>query len=128
MLLGVSSCPRNRRALPLLEGGELVGDNNGSGNLGCRKDNPTCNEAQLLKDNTINKFEPQLRDPGKGDFRLAANSNLMGIAAVTIPDFLWGDAPAKPVVPMGELKNMVEWDYLRVLRKPNGPVGAYGVQ
>jgi len=109
-----------------LEGGELVGDNNGSGNLGCRDDNPTCNETQLKKENTINSIEPQLRDPTKGDFHLVSGSNLLGIPAVSLPDFTWADAPLKPVVQAGNLSNQVLRDHDRLPRLPTGPVGAYG--
>ena len=77
-------------------GGELVGDNNGSGNLGCRKDNPACNEAQLAKDNFINQFEPQLRDPARGDFRLAAGGNLLGIKINSHSGFLVGGCACFP--------------------------------
>ena len=107
-------------------GGALVADNNGSGNLGCREDNPTCNEVQLQRENTINSFEPQLRDPAHGDFHLASSSNLLGIPAVSLPDFSWADAPTKPAVPAGNLGNQVMVDYDRLPRLSNGPVGAFG--
>jgi hypothetical protein len=109
-----------------LEGGVLVGDNNGSGNIGCREDNPTCNEAQLQRENTINSFEPQLRDPAHGDLHLVSGSNLLDISAVSLPDFSWADAPARPAVPPGNLSNVVLRDYDRLPRLLNGPVGAYG--
>lgn len=107
-------------------GGELVGDNHGSGNLGCRNENPTCNEAQLARDNFINQFEPQLRNPAGGDFRLAAGSNLLMIPSIPISDFTWADVPASPRVGGGLLSNSVTWDYARTNRKLNGPLGAYG--
>ena len=108
------------------EGGALVGDNNGSGNIGCREDNPTCNETQLLKENTINSFEPQLRDPDHGDFHLVSGSKLLGIPALPLPDFTWADAPARPAVPPGNLINQVLRDHDRLPRVSNEPVGAYG--
>lgn len=108
-------------------GGELVGDNNGSGNLGCRADNAACNEAQLAKDNFINQFEPQLVNPENGDFRLAAGGKLLGIKAVAIPDFGWKDAPASPLVPEGLLSNLVSRDFGGALRKADGVLGAFGM-
>ena len=77
-----------------LEDGGLVGDNNGSGNIGCQAGNPTCNPAQLQAQNAINLFQPQLRDPAHGDFHPAAGSNLFSFAVSPIPDFRWSDAPA----------------------------------
>jgi hypothetical protein len=106
-------------------GGELLGDNNGSGNLGCRNDNLACNVAQLTKENFINQFEPQLRDPAGGDFRLAVGSNLLAVKSIPIPDFSWRDAPSSPLVPQGMLANQVGWDYLSNQRIVAGPLGAY---
>jgi hypothetical protein len=103
----------------------LLGDNNGSGNIGCQDDNPTCNAAQLLSENTINAFEPELLDPANGDFRPVADGNLLGVAAVPIPDFDWADAPLQPTVPPGTLQNWVERDHDGVPRTTNGVVGAF---
>jgi hypothetical protein len=106
-----------------IEAGGLLGDNNGSGNLGCRDDNPTCNSAQLLAENTLNAFEPQLRDPANGDFHPKADSNLLTVHAAPIPDFSWADAPVKPTVPSGNPGNQVERDYDHLPL-----VGAFGVK
>lgn len=109
----------------LVEPGGLIGDNNGSGNLGCRPDNPTCNETQLQNDNSINRFEPALANPAAGDFRPAVDSNIISTTTYLIPDFGWGDAPPAPAVPSGTLTNNVSEDYNRDLRSGSGPPGAY---
>jgi len=111
-----------------IEEGGLLGDNNGSGNIGCRDDNPTCNTAQLLDENSINVFEPQLRDPANCDFHPRTESNLLAVHAYPIPDFGWGDAPVAPSVPPGNPGNQVLLDYDHLPRVANGIVGALGVQ
>lgn len=109
-----------------LEGSELVGDNNGSGAIGCLASNPACNPTQLRAQNRINTLQPQLRDPAHGDFRPTAGGNLFAVAAVSIPAFTWGDAPALPSVPAGALGNAVLRDRDGVGRRAGGPPGAYG--
>ncbi|MDO8388939.1 MAG: right-handed parallel beta-helix repeat-containing protein [Actinomycetota bacterium] len=66
-----------------------VGDDSG-----CGAANPTCNESQLLNDNQINTWQPQLRDPGNGDYQLTAESAAARPAAAAVPEFVWTDAPA----------------------------------
>jgi hypothetical protein len=110
-----------------IEAGTLVGDNNGSGNIGCRDDNPTCNAAQLMVENTINAFEPHLRDPANGDFAPTSNSNLLAVRAVPIPDFSWGDPPLAPPVPPGNLGNQIARDFNGLPRTSEGVVGAFSV-
>ncbi|MBF0634507.1 MAG: hypothetical protein HQK85_07620 [Nitrospinae bacterium] len=74
---------------------------------GCQPDNPTCNAAQLLADNAINRGEPTLSNPDGGDYRPAAGSFIEGIPAVAIPDFGWSDAPSTPSAPEGTGSNSV---------------------
>jgi hypothetical protein len=112
---------------PIAEGG-LLGDNNGSGNIGCGDDNPTCNAAELMAENTINVFEPQLVDPAHADFHPTAEANLHAVHAAPIPDFSWSDAPAQPSVPSGTLSNQVTLDYDHRLRAADGIVGAFDGQ
>jgi hypothetical protein len=76
-----------------------------SSGAGCDDSNPTCNTAQLMADNRISTFQPQLIDPLNGNFRPVANGNLFGLAAVTIPPFTWSE-----MVPTGELTNTVSRD------------------
>ena len=90
---------------------------------GCQDSNPTCNAAQLIAENTINSFEPQLADPSGGNYRPAAGGNLYPQAAAPIPDFGWSDAPVG--VPAGTLSNAVATDRDGNLRGSSSPVGAY---
>ena len=112
---------------PIEEAG-LLGDNNGSGNIGCQDDNPGCNNAQLLAENIINAFEPQLVDPTNGNFHPTTDSSLLTVQAAPIPDFSWEDAPQNPAVPPGNPDNQVEWDYDGLPRPGNGVVGAFAAQ
>ena len=111
-----------------IEDGGLLGDNNGSGNIGCQDDNPSCNPAQLLAENTINAFEPQLVDPMNGNFHPTTDSNLLTIQAVPIFDFSWADAPDNPVVPPGNPDNQVALDYDAQPRPASGTVGAFTIK
>jgi hypothetical protein len=95
------------------------------GDQGCQPTNPTCNAAQLLADNWINQFEPQLVNPEANQFAPAANSNLYTAAARPIPDFSWADAPAPPLAPPGTLSNAVLSDFYGRARAVGGPVGAF---
>ncbi len=92
---------------------------------GCQDLNPTCNAAQLIAENAINKFEPQLANPAGGNYRPAVGSNLYAQAATPIPDFGWRDAP--PGVPAGTLSNAVGTDRDGNLRSSSSPVGAYSL-
>jgi hypothetical protein len=103
----------------------LVGDNNGSGNIGCQPGNPTCNPSQLQAENYINSLQPLLRDPDHGDYRLDWGSDACAASAVTIPGFGWSDAPTAPVVPEGDLSNAVPRDRDGRTRDAHGPTGAY---
>jgi len=109
----------------LLEGTGILGDNNGSGNVGCGPNHPTCNEGLLLGQNAINKFRPQLVDPANGDYRPVPAGNLFAVQAVAIPDFSWADAPTQPAVPAGALSNAVPFDRAGNPRVSAGPPGAY---
>ena len=109
----------------LIEDAGLVGDNNGSGNIGCQAGHPTCNPAQLRAENSINAIKPQFRNPGGGDFHLQVGSGVCAASAVPAPDFGWGDAPKQPPVPSGDLSNAVPNDRDGLLRGPSGPPGAY---
>lgn len=108
-----------------IEPAGLVGDNNGSGNIGCQPANATCNELELLADNGINVLEPQLRDPTAGDFHPIQGGNLFTVAARAIPDFTWTDAPFPPAVPAGNSDNQVLQDADGRTRPTGGVVGAY---
>ncbi len=92
---------------------------------GCQDSNPTCNAAQLRADNTINQFQPQLKDPQNGNFRPLAGGNVFTATTYTIPDFDWADAPSPPPVPPGEPSNAVPVDRAGQPRAASGPPGAY---
>jgi hypothetical protein len=103
----------------------LVGDNNGSGNIGCQPGHPTCNPTQLAAENAINTLEPQLHNPEGGDFRLVYGSSACAAGAVPAPNFGWGDAPTQPPVPPGDLDNGVPLDRDGFFRGPGSAPGAY---
>ena len=92
---------------------------------GCQPSNPTCNAVQLLADNAINTLEPQLVNPGAGDFQPTTDSNLFSVSTFPIPAFTWEDAPSQPQVPAGELSNIISVDYAGNTRTGSAPPGAY---
>lgn len=93
--------------------------------VGCQPANPTCNDAQLRAENAINAFEPQLLNPTGGDFRPVPGGNVFTARTVAIPDFEWKDAPARPLAPVGNTRNLVYRDRAGVVRSGEGPAGAY---
>ena len=98
----------------------------GDESSGCQNDNPTCNVAQLLAENTINQLEPQLIDPANGNFRPLEGGNLFSVLTFALPDFNWDDAPTPPAIPMGDLNNAVVVDRDGQPRSTPGVPGAYG--
>ena len=98
----------------------------GAGETGCLDYNASCNPTQLLLDNAINTVEPQLVDPAQGDFHPRPGGGITHWAALSIPDFTWTDAPAKPVVAVGDLLNLVATDRDGRMRSATPTqVGAY---
>lgn len=95
------------------------------GDPGCQSSNPNCNETQLAADNAVNTLEPQLENPGAGDFRPSAGSNLLAVSTVTMAPFSWSDAPATPAVPEGTLDNSVPGDRAGEPRTTSFTPGAY---
>lgn len=73
----------------------------------CMTANPTCNEAQIRRDNAINQFEPQLQNPTRGDFTLVPQSRAFSTFTASLPAFSWSDLPSsRPSIPLpasGEL-------------------------
>ncbi|MBF0573402.1 MAG: hypothetical protein HQK69_06535 [Desulfamplus sp.] len=113
---------------------------------GCTDANPACNTSKLLSENSINSIEPQLTNPSGGYFRpltggnlsknnnfldssnnrsSASSSNSSNFRAYSIPDFSWSDIPQKPVVPQGNLSNIITKDKDGVLRGSVDIPGAY---
>ena len=66
---------------------------------GCDDTNPTCNQSQLLADNAINTWQPVLRDPEHGDYRLTEESAAARPALAMVPGFEWADAPPGVAAP-----------------------------
>ena len=59
----------------------------------CIASNPTCNAAQLRRDNAINTIEPLFLDAAGGNFHLVAP--ILGRAGA-VPPVVWGDVPSRP--------------------------------
>ena len=96
-------------------------------NQGCQPSNPTCNALQLRADNAINATEPQLTNPGNGNFRPVTGGTVFSSVTYPIPDFVWTDAPASPPVPGGMVSNLVPVDRDGNVRTTTGPPGAYAM-
>ena len=94
---------------------------------GCRAGNSACNETRLRAENSINIIEPQLVNPGAGDFHPAPGGNILGFQSLAIADFMWSDAPARPAVPAGNLSNLINRDRDGLLRSSAGVPGAFTV-
>ncbi len=92
---------------------------------GCRPTNATCNESQLRADNAINVIQPELVNPGGGDFHPVEGGNVFTATTYAIPNFSWSDAPTTPPVPAGTLSNLVNVDYAGTTRASVNPPGAY---
>ncbi|HEU4388390.1 MAG TPA: right-handed parallel beta-helix repeat-containing protein [Blastocatellia bacterium] len=94
---------------------------------GCRPGNSACNEARLRAENSINIIEPQLVNPGAGDYHPAPAGNILSFQSPVIADFMWSDAPARPAVPGGNLSNLINRDRDGLPRGSAGPPGAFTV-
>jgi hypothetical protein len=92
---------------------------------GCQNSNSTCNKAQLLRDNSINKIQPQLVNPSAGNFHPVANGNLFHVPVFAIPNFPGGDRPSPPVSPAGNVSNQIKRDRAGKARATTAPPGAY---
>jgi hypothetical protein len=92
---------------------------------GCGPSNPTCNEPQILSENTINLFQPQFVSAASADFRVATSDGLATARTFAIPDFSWSDAPPTPAAPPGDPSNAVPSDRGGAPRAPLSTAGAY---
>lgn len=99
----------------------LLDTTNGS-SPGCISANPTCNSAQILANNSINAFEPELTDPAGGDYSPVAGGNIATDSAVAIPAFTWDSFT--PTVATGTLSNAVPENYAGTARLGAGHPGA----
>jgi len=64
---------------------------------GCRDSNTTCNQAQLLADNIINQFQPQLNNAASGDFRPLSGGNISSLLSDSIADLPAIDSTLNPI-------------------------------
>lgn len=94
-------------------------------NTGGQPSNPDCNEAQLIRDNSINLIEPQFTNASDLNFRPVNSSNIFGALTFAIPSFTGTDKPARPVVPTGNLINTIPRDYDGNTRSTAIVAGAY---
>jgi hypothetical protein len=78
---------------------------------------------RVLAANTLNRIEPRLVDPDRGDYRPAADSPLRDTQAIAIPTFTWN--PAGPPVPVGAPSTTVTVNRAGEPRSPLGWPGAY---
>jgi len=83
---------------------------------GCQPGNTACNELQLMTDNMINKAEPRLVAPDKGDFSPESIGTVPGAPCYAIPPFPNDDRPKSPPVPEGSPDNTVRQDYYGTTR------------
>lgn len=88
---------------------------------GCAPSRPTCNPAQIRRDNQINTTQVRFVNAAQGDFRLVDGA---GLTAVAIPSFLGGDKPSNNV-PTGELVNSISTDRSGAARTSGNAPGAY---
>lgn len=76
---------------------------------GCQPSNTSCNSTQIVSDNSINVFEPALRDPANGDFRPASGGNVTTASASPLTAFAARDGGE--TTPEGALSNSFLRDY-----------------
>ncbi len=70
---------------------------------GCADTNPTCNVAQLERDNAINGTEPRFTNLAGNDFHPTGDA-LAQAQTFAWPDFTWSDLPTRPLAPNGLTK------------------------
>jgi hypothetical protein len=86
----------------------------------CTAGNPTCNEAQLRAENSINTLQPAFANAAGGDFH--PDGDWVDSAALyAIPDFVWEIAS----VPGGDTSNAIPTDFEGVTRSSDDAPGAY---
>ena len=94
-------------------------------NSGGQNSNPTCNLAQLQRDNYVNVTEPQFVNTLSFNFHPASGSNILAYPSLSIPGFTGTDRPLRPVIPLGNLVNTIPRDYDGNIRGLTDPPGAF---
>lgn len=110
--------------------GNIIWNGPADHNLGlseqaCMDNNPTCNRAQLLRDNAINTIQPQFVNPAAGDFRPVSGNNVRNMTAIAIPTLSWSALPARPLAPAGATTITVNVNRDGTSRTTTNNVGAY---
>lgn len=95
---------------------------NEDGDAGCQEGD--CRPEALRQLNRINVGIPELVNPQAGDFRPVAGGNLARWEGVRLESFGWQDAPSRPAVPAGELRNEVPVDRVGAPRSGSPIAGA----
>lgn len=78
---------------PMREAAEFLG-----GSTGCLQtgETATCSPAIVARDNTWNRFEPDLMNPEMGDFRPRPGGMVAMARGMPVTPFLWDGVPARP--------------------------------
>ena len=93
----------------------------------CVTSNPTCNEVQVTRNNTINSgVAPFLRNVTALDFRPIANGAIVNSSSFPIANFTNSGRPNSVPSPNGILDNTIGRDYSSAIRLSSGsPPGAF---
>lgn len=91
----------------------------------CMADNPSCNAAQLLRDNAINSLEPSFQNLALEDARPMPGGAWLGASCFPLPSFSNTERPTRPAVPAGPSYVPTDTDRRGVLRSACQPAGAY---
>lgn len=101
-------------SMPLgIEGGEA-----------CMDANPSCNEAQLRADNSINALQPRFVSPSLSNYR-PVGGWVTGSTTYPIPNFPTWEIPS---VPAGTIANSIPIDYENSARVAGNPPGAFSTR
>lgn len=98
--------------------------------LGMEEEGAGCQEggcalAQVRAENFINAWAPSFVNAAGGDLRPTPDGVLASLTTVPAADFAWIDAPMRPAVPAGTIRNAVERDYTGRPRPADSPPGAW---
>jgi hypothetical protein len=94
-----------------------------SADSGCQEG--SCTAEQIRSENFIETLEPRFAVLSSIGFRPLAGSDFAAQCGVTLPDFDNAGAPRRPVVPSGNLRNVVIRDFTGRGRPLNSVPGAW---